>query len=130
MADLARTQGKIAGAPDYDSPEFWDVRFATGQDVGEWLNPGNSLLEALLSDLERRSGIDERSPRVLHLGPGVSQLGIKLRDAFIERNWAGNGIAVSSLLSISILLGPSFQLTATLAECGLLRRGRSTWSRF
>ncbi|OOO04438.1 hypothetical protein OAory_01052850 [Aspergillus oryzae] len=34
----ARTHTKIAGTPDYDDPIFWDTKFATGQDVGEWLN--------------------------------------------------------------------------------------------
>lgn len=88
---------KIAGAPDYDSPEFWDVRFATGKDVGEWLNSGEILLDLVLSDLKCRSGLGERSPRVLHLGPGVSQLGMKLRDAYVEQHWTGNSIVVSVL---------------------------------
>lgn len=83
---------KVTGAPDYDNPDFWDDRFATGQDVGEWLNSGEALVDAVVSDLESRP---VRRPRVLHLGPGVSQLGLKLRDACVERHWNGNGIVVS-----------------------------------
>ncbi|KAJ5557371.1 hypothetical protein N7494_001286 [Penicillium frequentans] len=83
---------KVTGAPDYDNPDFWDDRFATGQDVGEWLNSGEALIDAVVSDLESRP---VRRPRVLHLGPGVSQLGLKLRDACVERHWNGNGIVVS-----------------------------------
>lgn len=94
MTGFSRTHTKIAGAPDYHSPDFWDVRFATGQDVGEWLNSGEALLETALSELERRTG---RSPRVLHLGPGVSQLGQKLRAAYSEREWTGNSIVVRFL---------------------------------
>lgn len=96
MAWPDRTHTKIAGAPDYDDPEFWDARFATGQDVGEWLNSGEILLDWVLSDLKCRSGRNEgESPRVLHLGPGVSQLGTKLRDAYVDQQWTGNGIVVS-----------------------------------
>lgn len=91
-----RTHTRITGAPDYDDPHFWDVRFATGQDVGEWLSSGEALIEAVLSDLESRSGFDAETPRVLHLGPGISKLGSKLRDACIERQWKGRGIVVSS----------------------------------
>ncbi|GIK05433.1 hypothetical protein Aspvir_009543 [Aspergillus viridinutans] len=36
---------KITGAPDYDDPAYWDVKFATGKDVGEWLNSGEILIE-------------------------------------------------------------------------------------
>lgn len=100
MAGSSRTHTRIAGAPDYDSPEFWDVRFATGQDVGEWLNSGETLLETALSELESRHGFHGGSPRVLHLGPGVSQLGFKLRDAYLERSWSGNAIVVSSLFML------------------------------
>lgn len=91
---------KVKGAPDYDDPGFWDTRFATGQDVGEWLNSGETLIETVLSDLEKRQPIEsgseeQRRPRVLHLGPGVSRLGSKLRDKFVERGWRGDGIVVS-----------------------------------
>jgi len=91
-----RTHTRITGAPDYDDPHFCDVRFATGQDVGEWLNSGEALIEAVLSDLERRSGFDAETPRVLHLGPGISKLASKLRDACIQRQWKGRGIVVST----------------------------------
>ena len=88
-----RTHKKVTGAPDYDSPEFWDYRFATGGDVGEWLNSGERLIEEVVKDLASRPVGGQ--PRVLHLGPGVSELGLKLRDACTERNWKSNGIVVS-----------------------------------
>lgn len=96
MAEPGRTHTKRVGAPDYDDPEFWNFRFATGRDVGEWLNSGEALLDVVLADLEHRPGF-QGAPRVLHLGPGVSQLGVKLRDAFTERQWPGNGIVVSPI---------------------------------
>lgn len=94
---IHRTHSKITGAPDYDSPEFWDHRFATGCDVGEWLNSGDVLIDTVLSDLHHRPHLYSPgdAPRVLHLGPGISQLGQKLRDACLERHWFGNGILVS-----------------------------------
>lgn len=105
-----RTHTKITGAPDYDDPEFWDDRFATGRDVGEWLNSGNALVDAVLSDLDHRVQLRLKSPgeapRVLHLGPGVSQLGPKLRDACLDRRWAGNGILVSRDNACVSLLPP------------------------
>ncbi|KAJ5894888.1 hypothetical protein N7495_006579 [Penicillium taxi] len=86
-----RTHTKVTGAPDYDDPKFWDVRFATGQDVGEWLNSGEVIIEAALASLEC-TGVESKRPRVLHLGPGLSQLGAKLRDACLDRQWMANGI--------------------------------------
>ena len=89
-------RAKQTGAPDYDDPSFWDVKFATGQDVGEWLNHGQVLLEAILSFLESQVAPDKHAtPRVLHLGPGVSNLGAKVRNEFVERGWAGSGVVVS-----------------------------------
>ncbi|KAJ5097854.1 hypothetical protein N7532_004855 [Penicillium argentinense] len=79
-----RSHRKTKGAPNYDDPEFWDVRFATGRDVGEWLNAGDALVDAVLADLDHRTGFEGGAPRVLHLGPGVSKLGPKLRDACVE----------------------------------------------
>lgn len=81
--------------PDYDLASFWDNKFATGQDIGEWLNPGDALRDAVLSDLDRREGTE--TPRVLHLGPGISKLGSKLCDAFRARGWMGRGIVVLAL---------------------------------
>jgi hypothetical protein len=107
-----RTHTRVAGAPDYDNPQFWDTRFATGQDVGEWLNSGEALIEAVLSDLEHRSGFDEQTPRVLHLGPGVSKLGPKLRDACVQRQWKGRGIVVS--------VGQSFRSCLALYRAAIL----------
>ncbi|OQE27232.1 hypothetical protein PENSTE_c004G04070 [Penicillium steckii] len=102
-----RTHSKISGAPDYDSPEFWDARFATGSDVGEWLNSGDVLIDAVLSDLNQRPHLHAPSeaPRVLHLGPGVSQLGRKLRDACLEKQWAGNGILNVDFSTEAVRLG-------------------------
>jgi hypothetical protein len=89
---------KIKGAPDYDDAAFWDKKFETGQDVGEWLNPGDALLNAAISHLEQSQRLSEKSqrirPRVLHLGPGISALGSKLCDAFVQRGWRGDGIVV------------------------------------
>ncbi|KAJ5128153.1 hypothetical protein N7448_008932 [Penicillium atrosanguineum] len=104
MAEPGRTHTKLVGAPDYDDPNFWDFRFATGRDVGEWLNSGEALLDVVLSDLERRPGFQD-TPRVLHLGPGVSQLGMKLRDACMERQWMGNGIVNVDFSAEAVRLG-------------------------
>ncbi|KAJ6164631.1 hypothetical protein N7470_003303 [Penicillium chermesinum] len=54
------------GAPDYDSADFWDARFAAGRDVGEWLNSGDMLIGTIMAELSK-AGTDEQ-PRVLHLG--------------------------------------------------------------
>ncbi|KAL4971943.1 hypothetical protein BDW66DRAFT_13869 [Aspergillus desertorum] len=105
-ADAA--QARRTGAPDYDDPFFWDTRFATGQDVGEWLNPGEVLLDALLSFLEsgRAPGAAQtHSPNVLHLGPGISKLGNRVRDAFVARGWRGNGIVNADFSSEAVRLG-------------------------
>jgi hypothetical protein len=89
---------KIKGAPDYDDAEFWDKKFVTGQDVGEWLNPGDALLDAAISHLEQSQDLSGESQRirrrVLHLGPGISALGRKLCDAFVQRGWRGDSIVV------------------------------------
>jgi hypothetical protein len=89
---------KIKGAPDYDDAEFWDKKFVTGQDVGEWLNPGDALLDAAISHLDHSQGLSRESQRVrrrvLHLGPGISALGSKLCDAFVQRGWRGDSIVV------------------------------------
>ncbi|OKL56830.1 hypothetical protein UA08_07723 [Talaromyces atroroseus] len=84
-------QKKVKGAPDYDDASYWDTKFVTGQDVGEWLNKGDVLLDAALTELERRypsshtTGNDTpgnegyiSGPRALHLGPGISALGIRI----------------------------------------------------
>ncbi|KAJ5919393.1 hypothetical protein N7466_010336 [Penicillium verhagenii] len=97
---------KVTGAPDYDNPVFWDDRFATGRDVGEWLNSGEALVDAVVSDLESRAS--ER-PRVLHLGPGVSQLGLKLRDACTKRDWMGNGIVNVDFSGEAVRLGQEYE---------------------
>lgn len=76
--------------PDYDLASFWDKKFKNNQDIGEWLNAGEPLRDAVLSDLDRREGTG--NPRVLHLGPGISKLGSKLCDAFADRGWMGRGI--------------------------------------
>ncbi|OJJ07537.1 hypothetical protein ASPVEDRAFT_142758 [Aspergillus versicolor CBS 583.65] len=103
--DPSRTER--TGAPDYDDPSYWDTKFATGQDIGEWLNPGEVLLDALLSFLEDRPTPkpEHATPRVLHLGPGVSKLGTRLRDAFVTRGWTGNGIVNVDFSSEAVRLG-------------------------
>ncbi|KAE8356838.1 hypothetical protein BDV28DRAFT_144752 [Aspergillus coremiiformis] len=104
-----RTHTKIAGTPDYDDPVFWNKKFATGQDVGEWLNPGERIVQAALSALENRPLVAERTPRVLHLGPGISKLGAKLREAFMERDWAGSGIVNADFSSEAVRLGQEIE---------------------
>ncbi|KAJ5657302.1 uncharacterized protein N7484_000951 [Penicillium longicatenatum] len=104
---------KVTGAPDYDNAEFWDDRFATGRDVGEWLNSGEALIDAVVSDLESRP---VRQPRVLHLGPGVSQLGLKLRDACVERHWKGNGIVNVDFSGEAVRLGQEHESQKSPAE--------------
>ena len=89
----ARPPDKIKGAPDYDDAGYWDAKFANGQDVGEWLNPGQALLEPVLTALEQHVHADD--PSVLHLGPGISKLGLKLCVAFAGRGWSSRGIVVS-----------------------------------
>lgn len=92
-----RKSTKAKGAPDYDDAKFWNARFATGSEVNEWLNSGEAILEAVLSDLSNRPRVTtSRVPRVLHLGPGMSKLGCTLRDECVEREWQGNGIVVRS----------------------------------
>ncbi|KAJ6003340.1 hypothetical protein N7451_005887 [Penicillium sp. IBT 35674x] len=104
---------KVTGAPDYDNPEFWDDRFATGQDVGEWLSSGEALIDAVVSDLESRP---YGRPRVLHLGPGVSKLGLKLRDACVERHWNGNGIVNVDFSGEAVRLGQQYESQKPPAE--------------
>lgn len=90
-----RTYPKVTKAPDYDDPVYWDVKFSTGRDVGEWLNSGNALLDAVLAELDQRyPGAKGVVPRVLHLGPGISKLGTRLQEAFTSREWLGSGIIV------------------------------------
>ncbi|KAG2413027.1 hypothetical protein HFD88_010586 [Aspergillus terreus] len=100
-----RTYRKTAGTPDYDDPIFWDKKFATGQDVGEWLNPGDVLIEAVISDLQSRPLREAKRPKVLHLGPGISKLGAKVRDSFVAQGWAGNGIVNADFSAEAVRLG-------------------------
>ena len=90
-----RAYPKVTKAPDYDDPVYWDVKFSTGRDVGEWLNSGNAMLDAVLAELDQRyPGTKGVVPRVLHLGPGISKLGTRLQEAFTSREWLGSGILV------------------------------------
>ncbi|KAL2857245.1 hypothetical protein BJY01DRAFT_242320 [Aspergillus pseudoustus] len=100
-----RIRAQQKGAPDYDDPSFWDTKFATGQDIGEWLNSGEVLLDAVVSFLERFATATQNRPRVLHLGPGISKLGAKVRDAFSERGWMANGIVNVDFSSEAVRLG-------------------------
>ncbi|KAL4789656.1 hypothetical protein BDV19DRAFT_20770 [Aspergillus venezuelensis] len=105
-------RAKRTGAPDYDDPSFWDVKFATGQDVGEWLNHGDVLLEAILALLESQFAPEKHAtPRVLHLGPGLSKLGAKVRNEFVERGWAGNGVVNVDFSSEAVRLGRDAEST-------------------
>ncbi|PYH97620.1 hypothetical protein BO71DRAFT_346766 [Aspergillus ellipticus CBS 707.79] len=105
-----RTHTKLVGTPDYDDPAFWDTKFATGRDVGEWLNSGETLLDAVLSYLEGRPAIDAAAtPRVLHLGPGISKLGAKLCDEFVKRSWTGDGIVNVDFSAEAIRIGQEIE---------------------
>ncbi|KAJ5371517.1 uncharacterized protein N7496_007609 [Penicillium cataractarum] len=117
-----RTHTRVTGAPDYDNPHFWDARFATGQDVGEWLNSGEALIDAVLADLEHRSSFDAQTPRVLHLGPGVSKLGLKLRRACVQRQWKARGIVNVDFSTEAVRLGQE-------AESQVPRDQAMTWYR-
>lgn len=126
MAISTSRPQKATGAPEYDNPEFWDDRFATGRDVGEWLNSGQALIDAVVSDLESRP-VPSGQPRVLHLGPGVSQLGLKLRDACAERHWKGNGIVVSWIHIVNATTH-SHLPCQFYAERRLLQGSGSSWT--
>lgn len=108
-----RTHTKTTGAPDYDSPQFWDARFAAGQDVGEWLNSGEALIDTFVADLEgRRPSLSgDHPPRTLHLGPGVSMLGFKLQEIYHQRRWKSCHILVCFPLIPNSALGPGFHRT-------------------
>ncbi|RHZ64485.1 hypothetical protein CDV55_101747 [Aspergillus turcosus] len=103
-----REHPKVTGAPDYDEPAYWDVKFATGKDVGEWLNSGEILIETTLSELERRPQPDA-TPRALHLGPGISKLGSKLCEAFGKRNWPGSCIVNVDFSAEAVRLGQELE---------------------
>ncbi|RAL10179.1 uncharacterized protein BO97DRAFT_416208 [Aspergillus homomorphus CBS 101889] len=105
IAANGRTHTKITGTPDYDDPVFWDIKFSSGRDVGEWLNPGEPLIDAVLSHLERRPALDEPAPRALHLGPGISKLGSKLCDDFTRRGWPGSQILNVDFSSEAVRIG-------------------------
>ncbi|KAL5342162.1 hypothetical protein BJX70DRAFT_395135 [Aspergillus crustosus] len=99
-------RAKLTGAPDYDDPSYWDVKFSTGQDVGEWLNPGEVLLDSLLAFLDTHA-----TARVLHLGPGISKLGTRVRDAFVARDWKGSNIVNVDFSAEAVRLGQDLERT-------------------
>ncbi|KAF4260645.1 hypothetical protein KXV68_002128 [Aspergillus fumigatus] len=99
-----REHPKVKGAPDYDDPTYWDVKFATGKDVGEWLNSGEILIETTLSELDHRPQ-SSAIPRALHLGPGISKLGVKLSEAFRQRNWPGSCIVNVDFSAEAVRIG-------------------------
>ncbi|KAF9884735.1 hypothetical protein FE257_001297 [Aspergillus nanangensis] len=100
-----RTHTRLTGTADYDEATFWDEKFANNQDVGEWLNSGDAIIAAAMSDLDHRGPVQENRPKVLHLGPGISKLGTKLRDSLITRGWAGNGIVNADFSTEAVRLG-------------------------
>ncbi|KAL3458300.1 hypothetical protein BJX64DRAFT_279988 [Aspergillus heterothallicus] len=104
-----RPRAQQKGAPDYDDPSFWDAKFATGQDIGEWLNSGEILLNTAVSFLQRSVTTAQKRPRVLHLGPGMSKLGTKVRNAFLGRGWMGNGIVNVDFSSEAVRLGQEIE---------------------
>ncbi|KAH8689104.1 hypothetical protein BGW36DRAFT_365635 [Talaromyces proteolyticus] len=106
---------RIKGAPDYDDAGFWDAKFVTGQDIGEWLNTGEVLLDATISHIEQkdpllfaqsRNSAETRSrSRILHLGPGISTLGARLCTAFVQRGWRADGIVNVDFSAEAVRLG-------------------------
>ncbi|PYI27707.1 hypothetical protein BP00DRAFT_14433 [Aspergillus indologenus CBS 114.80] len=112
-AGNSRTHTKQTGTPDYDDPVFWDNKFSSGRDVGEWLNPGEPLIDAVMSHLDRRPALDEPapSPRALHLGPGISKLGSKLCDEFTKRGWCGSQILNVDFSSEAVRIGREMEAT-------------------
>lgn len=108
-----RTYKKVKGAPDYDDAAYWDTKFITGQDVGEWLNEGDLLIDRAIAELETQYSstlaseiaVEEgksATPRALHLGPGISAVGSKLCEAFEMKGWKGCDIVVC-LLKLSFI---------------------------
>ncbi|KUL83069.1 hypothetical protein ZTR_11160 [Talaromyces verruculosus] len=107
---------KVKGAPDYDDAAYWDTKFITGQDVGEWLNKGDLLIERAIAELETQyntpsigngSAMPDQmgTPRALHLGPGISALGSKLCEAFGRKGWKGCDIVNVDFSSEAVRLG-------------------------
>lgn len=131
------THKKIKGAPDYDDAAYWDTKFMTGQDVGEWLNEGDLLIERAIAALEiiyapifdhgdSTKTEDLHTPSVLHLGPGISAVGSKLCKEFGQRGWKGNNILVCLLIYPLYLRLREYRLCTIKAdvqtpvsECGL-----------
>ncbi|EAW12390.1 uncharacterized protein ACLA_063580 [Aspergillus clavatus NRRL 1] len=99
-----RGRVRIKGAADYDEAAYWDTKFATGKDAGEWLNSGDILIDAALSELNRRPHPDA-TPRVLHLGPGISTLGTRLCELFQGRGWPGSCIVNADFSAEAVRLG-------------------------
>lgn len=114
-----RSRSNIKGAPDYDDPVYWDNKFATGQDVGEWLNTGDAVLEAVLEELKDRHQDTTANSCVLHLGPGISKLGAKLQNASISHGWSGNSIVVSTTTMAGFFLRATDRSVSP--ECRFLR---------
>uniref|UniRef100_A0A093XLB2 Putative LRR receptor-like serine/threonine-protein kinase n=1 Tax=Talaromyces marneffei PM1 TaxID=1077442 RepID=A0A093XLB2_TALMA len=116
QAQNSTTYKKVKGAPDYDDAAYWDTKFITGQDVGEWLNEGDLLIDRAIADLEKQYSptIDNQgvtkddgisTPRTLHLGPGISAVGSKLCEAFERRGWKGCDIVNVDFSSEAVRLG-------------------------
>lgn len=64
-------------AASFESPEYWDSRFARESTSYDWLVSPDILIEPLLSVLSRYP--KHPSPRVLHIGCGTSGLSCLLR---------------------------------------------------
>lgn len=81
-------------APAYDSYEYWEQRFERvagqasdsdrTQDGVEWLGDGQNILAFLIACLEEEQS---PSPRVLHLGAGVSDLGLRIASEYLKHGY-------------------------------------------
>ncbi|GAM38644.1 hypothetical protein TCE0_033r09533 [Talaromyces pinophilus] len=118
---------KVKGAPDYDDAAYWDTKFITGQDVGEWLNKGDLLIERAINELETQYNTPSigngsatlgqmGTPRALHLGPGISAVGSKLCEAFGRKGWKGCDIVNVDFSSEAVRLGLEREIRKTNPE--------------
>jgi hypothetical protein len=69
--------------PSYDEEAYWDAKFKDSQDAFEWLGSGQILLDTFRRTYSPEI-IAQKTPRVLQLGSGISNLSIDLADEIIK----------------------------------------------
>lgn len=109
----------IKGAPDYDCAQYWDAKFINERRVGEeardgiplavrrghveWLGSGQELATRAIAHLRRRDELHavpshrQDDNRLLHIGPGTSDLIDWLAAEFEKNAWPTGGIVVSEV---------------------------------